>query len=133
MKNHFVIILITFFMVSCLKDKYGDKYDMELKGSVEINGVVFDYKQFGIVYLDNETKTNVDINQITFEKKLNKLEGTLPTVFFYLDSDELKVNLKKNTFNKNISGEFTTNIYKMPGTVWGSFPTTGSITMELIK
>jgi hypothetical protein len=123
----FLIPFILLFF-SCSKEKFnteGGFYSATYEASSDHEGSQKNYKNSSVsVLLTEETKDSIRYNGISMLKKGRELTGVFPNFAIFGVGAPADVELKRNFFNEDIEGTFTTTInysgqdYDLDGTIF---------------
>ena len=117
MKRILLYLLLISTTLSCKKEKFSKEYIGDFKGTFYIDTVEYTYSNSDItIFFTNETKNNVLLNNRIFNKNGNTLEATLSDEDNFISqyTGPTKFTLKKNLFNDDIEGTFTTIVLSNP-------------------
>ena len=118
MKRILLYLLLISTVLSCKKEKFEKEYIGNFKGSFMVNNVEHYYSNIGLKFIFTEEHSDyVIINNVyRFEKNGRVLKANIPWGggVFGQDLDTVFFNLKKNLFNDDIEGIFTTTVLSNP-------------------
>ena len=109
--------VLLYLLLSCNKEKFAKEYIGEFKGTFYLDNVEYTYSNSNItIFFTNETKNNILLNDRIFNKNGNTLEATLSDEDNFISqyTGPTKFTLKKNLFNDDIEGTFTTIVLSNP-------------------
>ena len=130
MKRILLYLLLISTVLSCKKEKFEKEYIGNFKGTFYIDNIEYTYSNSNITILfTNETKNKVLLNDRIFNKNGNTLEATLSDDDNFISqyTGPTKFILKKNLFNDDIEGTFTTTVLSNPD----DYESTGTIKLTV--
>ena len=130
MKKFIIMLFFFTFLNACSKEKFehNGRYFAEFNGEFEYNSETIEYSATIEVVLKNETKTSIEYNEIEMTKDGRKIKGELPELTLS-NSSIVYLELKRNLFNTDIEGTFTTTI-GYGGADFEFHPSEGTVILE---